>query len=67
MKPSGISNNAFKAYEICKPKNPIGPIVPAATATIQAASTIEPKGPLITLSPNTGYKSVLGFKGRPLS
>ena len=50
----GRPNNACKPYATCRPRNPIGPTVPATTAMMQTASAMVPIGPLIARSPNTG-------------
>ncbi|MNE89921.1 hypothetical protein D3C80_1873840 [compost metagenome] len=50
----GKPHTACMALLICRPRKPIGPMVPATTAMIEVASARVPIGPLSARSPNSG-------------
>ncbi|MNZ91074.1 hypothetical protein D3C78_1100480 [compost metagenome] len=50
----GMPQTECNALLICRPRKPIGPMVPATTAMIEVASARVPIGPLSARSPNNG-------------
>ncbi|MNO96903.1 hypothetical protein D3C76_885940 [compost metagenome] len=50
----GMPHTECNALLICRPRKPIGPMVPATTAIIDVASARVPIGPLSARSPNSG-------------